>query len=844
MTRGIWIGLFILLVILLWSITSDERGVKEGFLTEQETLALQSRLAPLANSINPQTNPAVPIGISSQRGIEIQKITQAALNVPSSGLVSTPMQTTSIRVDDENSYLGLIKFCEERGKQPNPFSDPKFKANCGMCVSEGSLIRTDGEKGMKAFKGATGVLVYEKDKEKALAEQRTNNYRFPHVIPSLNAATCLGSSTGDDATPVLAITENDYRKFKKRHDCLAKGVIGGECGICQTNKKVTWVDPRGGLQPLQLVLFGKGVAQVEVRNGVRGKVILSETTPSLISLGNLAETTPIRISVTMPPLPPLADGTPIIQTETPYLYGALTKASSAKGKYELSIHYFMDVDSASGTSPNRGEQKQFAGINSLLPKLIPSRGKDKIILEGRIPLTFVDSDQLAMYDCPVDPLMTNEDSASLLIDDPCLRPRGQKAGSYSNGCLEKAVRQGGCTASGRFLDDPSQVQQGDTTTTLRAIAGQRDTGQLVSFFREQRRLSDEEMDVDAAMNCVGKDIRTPCDKGLQDPNWVPDAKCLAYLYNNESSTSKRIGSAYGTGTQVASQRGKVFTFCRAAGTMNPDVKTNPSGATKAIGIYQKIAQEGYKGKVGIEAVKLKLQDMHNKATGNLDKNISDSSGGAGTSWTECINEKIVPLEGFQNSAEDIGRSNQVFVLQSGSISPQIPNTLQFSTMNIRQKNNIGEFTMPLNYTCSFKIVPKTAGQRMDIGGTWANILRFGRTAMDSNGNLIVPNCCTHGDRALAIWFFPDSPKLHIRISDFRDGNWGVDTGFLDTTKEIRVTIRCEGRRVIVDAGPFHYETIQPSGDVGRYTGPVMVWMSDPYHVPANANIKDFHFAAI
>ena len=208
----------------------------EGFeLTLEEENA--NRFNPLASQTNPVKNPAVAIGVSEAKGRDLQDMFQTALNVGvqqadgRGSFKETPATNlTSVRVDDENTFLGKVKMCKEKGVGANPFSDPAFARDCGMCISSGSLIT--GE----TFTGPTGVLVYKADKDQTISEQRTNGHKFPRAIPSLNAAQCVGASKSDSALPVLALNKEDYEGYRKRNACKTGHAFAEECGLCVSTK--------------------------------------------------------------------------------------------------------------------------------------------------------------------------------------------------------------------------------------------------------------------------------------------------------------------------------------------------------------------------------------------------------------------------------------------------------------------------------------------------------------------------------------------------------------------------------------------------------------------------------
>jgi hypothetical protein len=790
--------------------TSDEESEKEGFETLEDKI--QDRANPLAARQNPLKNPAVPIGISEAKGQQIRAVTAFALNVPTAVPTSTgnfinkyPDTIISPRVDNENSFLGLVKFCKEGGaKGGNPFSDPKFAQNCGMCLSSGSLIT--GE----TFTKPTGVVVYQKDKEKAYKIRTNNKYKFPRAIPSLQAAVCKGASVSDDSLPVLALNERDYTRFQKREKCIHGQSVGNECGKCLSNNKYSWVDPRGGIQPMSFALYGMGRATLRVGRQVQ-TVDLSETQVALLSVGRLVEGTPFSIEVVKGKT-----------TDGPYLYGAMISTNPNGQPYRIGIEKIIEKDATTGSTPRRGTPKLFTEVRMNLIKLMPKPQTERMVLDGQIPLTFVESDQLATFDCDASPFITKQASAELITDDPCARPKGQEAGKYSDACLQEVVLLGGCSADGDYYKNPNKY------------AGKMNKGRFRTFIEEQRKKTDT--DINVARLCLGKDITSPCDRFLQSGG-IPDKECLVYLYKNTGSTNRRIGSSY-EGFRVSNsnpllgdsnsylnpqegfqtfksltnpETGSVNTqYCQTNGTLNPE---NEKGASE----LRLVAQNGYKGVRGIDAVRRYLKDIFSKATSNLDANRTDKEGGKKDSWEKCFGIRIADPK---ISTTVINRNAQGTVTET----LKCKNT-QFPATWRPQRNRVlaTNFFQSGNYEMSFKINPRSQPSG------WMNILHVGNGKKD---------CCDFGNRAPGIWFHPNR-FLHVRIgSSAGEGNWGFDTQSLPLNQTTSFRLRCVGNQVICTVNERIFTFTQPGN---RPTGRFTVWGSDPWYPPANCDISDFCF---
>lgn len=115
--------------------------------------------------------------------------------------------------------------------------------------------------------------------------------------------------------------------------------------------------------------------------------------------------------------------------------------------------------------------------------------------------------------------------------------------------------------------------------------------------------------------------------------------------------------------------------------------------------------------------------------------------------------------------------------------------------------------MPRDYTFEFKI------HILGKISNWGAIFRFSSTKN---------NCCNYGDRVLAGWLYPGDTRLHIRIGDPRDGNWGVDSPSslpMNRDVDVRIVARGANVKLFVDDVLVNQGNM-PSGESGRFTGDV------------------------
>jgi hypothetical protein len=784
--QSLILGLVLVLLVLAFYFYN----FSEGFETIDDKL--QDRVNPMAAKQNPLKNPAAPIGISETDGANLRTMSEIALNIPNavadgtgSYIQKMPANLISPRIDNENSLLGLVKMCKEKGTGNTPFNDGAFAENCGMCITSGSLLT--GE----AFNKPTGVVVYKKDKENALEAKTTNGYAFARAIPSLGAATCVGANKADDSLPVLAINQKDYDSFRKRQECRNLHKLGDGCSKCVTNQETTWVSSSGGLKPLTLYLWGAGTAQVSIENGINSSVKISDTAAA-INLGIVKEGSGITINVT-----------------GPYIYGVIVSQTAENGIYKLPIEKFLEKDLVSGTAPRRNGVKYFDDVKVFCTKLMAQPAKtafgsfdkkevEKMTLQGFIPITMIDSDQLAAFDCPTSPLVQSIESAELLVDDACLNPRGQRPGTYSDECLRQTVLSAGCSTNGEWYKN---------LPTDRNF-------KLEDYMKDMKDRNEKfgKTDPYTSLACRGVNIGTPCDAYLR--GGIPDQKCLAYLYSNLSERSDRVGRAYKYAEPKFTgigQDGKTINFCKEKGSLNPAGENADMANTK----LREIAG-GYKGLSGIEAVKRYLSDVFIKATSDLDVNEEDSDGGRKTSWQQCFGVKIadVPLRGVsKNSENDVITSKRSCYKFPSQFVP-------------RRGKVLGQINLTEDYILSFKIKP-TATE-----GHWANIIHFTTNNQDWN---------EAGARSPAIWFWPQSTKLHIILGDNTDLNWGLqETQALPMNQTSSFLLECTGKNIRISINDRVFSLRQPTQ---RPSGRLAImYGSNPWYPNANAIVTDFCYS--
>ena len=626
-----------------------------------------------------------------------------------------------------------------------------------------------------------------------------NSYPFPRAIPSLRAATCLGATLGPDSKPALAISKEQYDDFEGIAKCKTAQSVGNGCAVCVQDNSFTYFKPGSSVQPSYLFLVGEGVASVRIAgNLVAEDTPLSSSQVTKIPIGRVQEGALIRLRV--------AKGSSI---EGPTVAGVLKSVTPQEKPFVLPLDRFIQKDAATGSFPRRGQPRFVEQLNSFLATFKPGGTADaaqELLLEGPMPLTFLEPDNIAAYSCNLSPIATTAESAALLSDDPCLNPVGQGPGNYSTECLQKKILEAGCSADGSWYTNPQEAYK-------ESSAGSAQPSGIGAFVGWILGLAPKaQTDPAIAKKCLGNDISTPCDAfvGQGREGLVPDKMCMKYLYENLGEKTS-VGRTYiDSLLDFTGLRGRTTTsFCTDAGTLNPD---SDAGYAE----LSQIAANGYKGVRGIEAVRKYLSEVFNRATGDLDANLDDDKGGKKTSIQKCFGLSVaaptVPTVKADRNGRIGSRQCQSFLPES--FTPEYG-------------KNYGQVNLGQDYEISFTIVIK------DIEPNWGSLFHFTVT----NGD-----CCNFGDRLPALWLYPGGTNLHCRLGDSTEGNWGIDSdGPLPMNTPVAVRLRAMGSDVSLEidgrvVASAKQPTYRPSGLATIYAG-------DPWYPPARATISNFCYSA-
>lgn len=532
---------------------------RESFIDKDPNVSLhnQQRTNQLAINTNIQQTPVTPIGISVAEGKELTHMSMTALNAyqqhpNSKGGINMSMpgnytgnegfldSALSIPVSDETSMLGIEKYCTEKDVTTDPFGDPQFEENCGVCLGPGTL---NG----RSFDGPQGVIVYKKDKLRAYDTKEENNYKYPRATSSLKRATCTGATSlyDDTAPPTLAIDSEMYGDVMGRMRCQKEQqyMTDKSCGKCMADTKVwSYIQhpPKGTVQNLELQLVGSGKVTITVKGGATPvtNTALSNT-PLILDLSRYRGAPGVSAVQEGDPFVVSVQAATATATDKPFI-GGLLKGTNADETIYLQEFYNVVIrdDINSGNSVRTGTPSLFVpGLNVRVKRLVAktplATGIEKMRLVCEIPFTFIDysdgNNNIAYYDCKKGPYVTTTANENRLLQDECT---GQGPGTYSEDCKRKIILDAGCSSAGSWWMNGLPAD---------AISGT--VAQITAWIRGKQATANTDPAV--AEGCYGiTSVATPCD-GV-GPGNPPSEACLSYLYRNTSEKSANIGKAYDT----------------------------------------------------------------------------------------------------------------------------------------------------------------------------------------------------------------------------------------------------------------------------------------------------------
>jgi len=693
--------------------------------------------------------------------------------------------------DDGNKYLNTVGdkqkyplFSQPDGLWPiidkceaiktddcNAFDNPSFATDCGICLD----IGTDSTNASKT--GGLVLLPYDKTNARNTAK--------PGFLPQYK------STVGFCPAGKLVSSKAECMKLKKKKLCEQnKNFNIPGCSQCYSGDPpaFTMIDSNDSPGVItghgQIKVIGVGLIRVQQGGNTSRSTSLSTYTPYTINI-TVAEGSNIKIFLTPP-----SDSDPDNPT-IPYISGYLF-GPTFSGEFSIDLRRIVLTDEITGRKPrSNGED------SSGMVRMAPGFGETTMTLSITVPFSFVESSMEEAQTCKDAPFVTTEASATFLNSDPCSR-QGSAPGRYSLECLQGIWLSNGCTTAGAGY--PANASRASSLMansdgsfrTINEISDYIYNRALITSTGNDQygRKQDIPSMSAASVFCKNREITSPCDA----PNGALSTECLSYLWRNQGSQPLVNGRANPIGPTYVNTVKEGFTGgqgCQVSGDLSPiDASGKPNQA--AIAHWKKHGS--------VQNIINGMRNVHSTASS---QNLPDEKRAA--DFSSCYGGKLAPRP-----------------------PPPAPpfyvpnNKLPTTYFIIRNNVLLNSLWMTADYKLQFVITPTA----IRSNNSWGNIIHCTSTNTDYPG---------FGCRSPAIWFFPGSLKLHVRIGDRNDNNWGIDIDGCQLNKESSFSLECIGSSITITLDGNVSRFTQPSA---RYVGNLIVYGSNPWYESAGATIKN------
>ena len=679
----------------------------------------------------------------------------------------------------KNGLWAIIDKCEAvKTMDCNAFDNPSFTKDCGVCLDIGE----NSEK-VKA----TGGLVLLSDDKKVAREGTNSNF-----LPDYKA------TIGFCPAGKMVSTKEECLKLQRQLLCNKNSSFDQPgCSQCLSDISYSIVDPKtspGVITNSGIIsVIGVGVLSIQ-EQGFNAKtgITLNASKPYDYTVRG-KEGSRIKFVLSEPP------GSDEDNPTIPRLSGILT-GETGTGSFSQDLRRIVLVDEITGRKPRSSGKATMSGTP--VTRMSPGHGKTTANIVVIVPFSFTETSMAESTLCKDAPFVTTQAAAEFLGSDPCYK-KGSGPGKFSLECLQTLWEDNSCSGQGKGYPKDTVAAAALMTAKDGSFLSLNDIADLVynkalitstGIDDEGKKQSIKDWS-DASVFCTGREITSPCDVENKNSGPLPP-ECIIHLWNNQSSKKTwqgkddPIGPTYYNSNSVSLfKEGPTLRSCQATGTLSP---IDPEGNKKrdVIKYWQK---QG-----GVEKVKRVMADLHRAANAQ-----------------RASDDQLSPY--FKQCYGDIQmapRPATKFSIQNN----KLPETYKIARNNVL----VQSLTMTQDYKLQFVITPRA------IEGNWSNIIHF--TGTDTDYCAAGTGC-----RSPAIWFWPGSLQLHVMIGTATEWNWGLNIQGCELNKESMFSLECRGTsiRATLD-GKVHTAT-HPNW---RYSGNLKVYGSNPWYVPATADIKD------
>lgn len=743
-----------------------------------------SRFNPLMNLINPAANPLLPPKFTQTDVDSATKKAQSALRTAT----ATP-DNPSFRISPSDvSNISLNPAGEGSAFQAIAKCEAVKTLDCNAFNDEAFALNCgmchEGGVNSGANRVNGGLYVLQDDIANAEASARNMGSRRANYTPSV----------GKCNPGRLTINKAQCERLKKQMECEAKqnyDVPG--CAQCFQDGTFKFLD--SDLQKIDatLILAGNGTVKVtKVAGTFNVTKELSTSQAVKIDIPTFNEGDVLQLEIT---------------GASPSLAGYLM-GKTVSGEFRLDINRLIQTDSITNSRPALSGFLTIGGAN--YTQMRPGRDRASAKFNLQNVFTFINSNELDAAQCATAPFVTKQNSAQFLESGTCYK-KGNKPGAYSMDCLKEIFESSGCEGAGSGYPDTTSKMRSlmvDSKTgaalTIGDIAAKIYAMSLSSYSGRDsagNSLTIKEWD-GISRFCTGKTITSPCDMDNKAAGPL-SSQCLSYIWKNQGAIDNLpggIGPTYTNSSSTASLNQNNNRFCTPNGTMAP---------INAQGQLNQSAFNTAKGKGGVNSVKDFYNSIHQTANDNT---LADSERAAAIEQCYGIGLNALPGNTMVGSSTSSSSSNcEVLPTINGPVTG----------------NRIANINVTPSWRYSFTIRPTA------IESNWANIFHVTSNNTNMEG---------FGARAPALWFAPNTTRLHLVINTKRTLQWIIDsTKALPLNQDTNVSIDCQDRKITLTLSGAVSETLTGTLDEDPFVGSAILYVSNPFHPGFKGTLTNFTY---
>ncbi len=523
----------------------------------------------VANLTSPMKNMFERTGLPSQ---EMTKKVNDVIGTPgiqydrSSYELGIGQNAPKVTLNYRNDVAELVKFCEtKKDTLTNPFNDPKFLANCGVCFKNGKDHTENPD-----VNHLGGLFLYsqERQKEKADAQAEGRRTRF---TPSIGKCE-PGYFAGDSDT---------WQRIKNRVTC--EQTPSFDVPGCVTkfdNDKFVYIDDLSFMGP-SLLVKGKGkllYQNAALKNGKWGMVDTRQIDLTdqyqTINIKDYTNSASTQISLIISNKIGVETTDQSVNDEL--AISVVVTGPTSVGRFLKDMTPFFIDDTVSRPARFKG----VTNYESYRMNLVrPHQNTQGMSFTFQIPFSFVDP---SLPDAPsvgASAVIANKVDAQLLNKGGACYKKDQGPGTFSDKCIGDLYDAAGCTP---FVGKGDPRIRGSTTTAQMNSEGA-DLDKISEKFVEMAHIGKTGRELngtpagierwnEASMFCYGKEVQDSCAVDNLETGPLSE-RCLIDMYKNKFNRF----NVYKAGLDRSSldKEGKTNTYCTTEGTESPvDAKGN------------------------------------------------------------------------------------------------------------------------------------------------------------------------------------------------------------------------------------------------------------------------------